>query len=730
MRTLYNTEAAREAGEVEEAEEEERRIESPPAKRRRVGTESAGVDEEQNGKEPAARAQHSNTIGKRLSSRARRSRNYTDHDGNEWDGAKEDVSRDSNGNDVGIAKASPRQNSPRTRTRNKADHDKITEYKTLGNADGTGEVGNGQSVVSSDYSGAAARRSTRGRNTRDVTNFDGNGKLKSVKDIARNNELSKGDSPRSAARGDATQRLSSRNRNKRNNADHVDNEEDGSDLASSFTSDVFDTRYAIKSKGGSDRGLPSIERRRQRKHTNTDGDEREEDSEHVFEERTVGQLSARDRRRRNHTDHHGNEDGSPGDHLADTVHSPCTPTKRSKRQHHDARQIKYARSDSRMLPEESSTNMIAKSRGSHSGVQNREINGTNNVKVIPDSKTSIIQSSPSNAGSKNKQSRTKGRASLKALENSPLHLNKNDQRSPFVFPEKHIRSKSHESELFANVKVSGFMRKVLRDRTTCNRSTKLIGIDAEYQKIYRLVEQTVIAGEGNSVLLIGARGCGKSAIVCKALEEVSRENSQAFYIIKLNGFFLTDDRLALREIWRQLGQEMEVEDETSGKNYADTLSKLLALLSHCTETEDGGLAASAQKSVIFIMEEFDQFTAHPRQTLLYNLFDVAQSRKAPIAVIGMTTRIDIAESMEKRVKSRFSHRYIHVPLAKDYNTFKAICRANLECTSENLSPQELMQLSSVHIPAWKMKKGQEKAFSDFLENWNSRISVCCYLYRS
>jgi len=31
------------------------------------------------------------------------------------------------------------------------------------------------------------------------------------------------------------------------------------------------------------------------------------------------------------------------------------------------------------------------------------------------------------------------------------------------------------------------------------------------------------------------------------------------------------------------------------------------------------------KSIIFIMDEFDQFCQHKNQTLLYNLFDVCQS---------------------------------------------------------------------------------------------------------
>jgi origin recognition complex subunit 4 len=94
-------------------------------------------------------------------------------------------------------------------------------------------------------------------------------------------------------------------------------------------------------------------------------------------------------------------------------------------------------------------------------------------------------------------------------------------------------------------------------------------------------------------------------------------------------------------------------------NYADTLASLLALLSHPSEMGNGQSDQTA-KSVVFILDEFDLFTTHSRQTLLYNLFDIAQARKAPIVVLGLTTRIDVVESLEKRVKSRFIQSNLHL----------------------------------------------------------------------
>lgn len=49
------------------------------------------------------------------------------------------------------------------------------------------------------------------------------------------------------------------------------------------------------------------------------------------------------------------------------------------------------------------------------------------------------------------------------------------------------------------------------------------------------------------------------------ISDLSRDNRENYHVVRLNGFIHTDDKLALKEIWRQLGREMEVEDETAGK---------------------------------------------------------------------------------------------------------------------------------------------------------------------
>jgi origin recognition complex subunit 4 len=56
------------------------------------------------------------------------------------------------------------------------------------------------------------------------------------------------------------------------------------------------------------------------------------------------------------------------------------------------------------------------------------------------------------------------------------------------------------------------MQRILIDRCSGNRRLKLKGQDEAYEKVFQLVEQTVLAGEGNSMMVIGARGCGKTLV--------------------------------------------------------------------------------------------------------------------------------------------------------------------------------------------------------------------------
>ena len=95
--------------------------------------------------------------------------------------------------------------------------------------------------------------------------------------------------------------------------------------------------------------------------------------------------------------------------------------------------------------------------------------------------------------------------------------------------------------------------------------------------------------------------------------------------------------------------------------------------------------------------------------MLYNLFDIAQARKAPIVVLGLTTRVDVVETLEKRVKSRFSHRHIHLSLPRSGPAFADICKAGITADRDEL------EAAGYNVEAFGM--------ADFLLYWQSMVDV-------
>ncbi|XP_048727169.1 origin recognition complex subunit 4-like isoform X2 [Ostrea edulis] len=231
----------------------------------------------------------------------------------------------------------------------------------------------------------------------------------------------------------------------------------------------------------------------------------------------------------------------------------------------------------------------------------------------------------------------------------------------FVEDTNELRSLGKTVRDLSNISIISLCQSVLKQqltkglptqRHTNNEPLSVQGFDQEYRQLLDLVRRTATSGESNSVLVIGPRGSGKTTVMKNVIAKLwSDEQIQENLLqVHLNGLLQTDDRIALTEITRQLKLENTLDDKVFG-SFSETLQFLLEALKSGDQSS---------KPILFILDEFDLFTHHKNQTLLYNLFDVAQSAQAPVCVIGITCRLDVVELLEKRVKSRFSHRQIHL----------------------------------------------------------------------
>ncbi|KJA29886.1 hypothetical protein HYPSUDRAFT_126194 [Hypholoma sublateritium FD-334 SS-4] len=219
------------------------------------------------------------------------------------------------------------------------------------------------------------------------------------------------------------------------------------------------------------------------------------------------------------------------------------------------------------------------------------------------------------------------------------------------------------------------------------------------KQLVELIDGTVLRAEGNSCLVLGPRGSGKSQMVDACLEKVAAQNP---IILRLSGWVQNTDRHALREIAFQLLQQtgtsllpdsekVQLDDASEAE---EDENPFLDSPDHLAEGPTLSLPPSSHlhalipvlltlsRPVVVILDAFDLFALHPRQSLLYCLLDTVQNCRASsesrgIAVIGITSRVDTVQLLEKRVKSRFSGRTIRTAPPADLETCLTMVRTIL-----------------------------------------------------
>ncbi|PWN23397.1 hypothetical protein BCV69DRAFT_310857 [Microstroma glucosiphilum] len=246
----------------------------------------------------------------------------------------------------------------------------------------------------------------------------------------------------------------------------------------------------------------------------------------------------------------------------------------------------------------------------------------------------------------------------------------------------------------------------------------LVGLDEQAAVLRQTLHATVRRGESNSILLVGAKGSGKSAIFNATLSSLGPRTS--YHHVYVSARQCTTDRAAMRELARQLiqsgafnlhdaetrlnldeeedrdeegeGEEEELEalDEEEEavrrealgnavlSSLSNTTSSILALLASASSTSASG---SSAKPLIISLDSFDLLTARPRQALLYCLLDAVQSGtyRPGLAIVGMTRRVDTTDLLEKRVKSRFSHRIVQCYPPASEDEWREVVRKALLC---------------------------------------------------
>lgn len=217
-----------------------------------------------------------------------------------------------------------------------------------------------------------------------------------------------------------------------------------------------------------------------------------------------------------------------------------------------------------------------------------------------------------------------------------------------------------------------------------NKST----LDHPYKEIYSILEHTIKDFEGHSTLLVGPRGSGKTYIIDAALSLLRENYHNLFITIKLNATSHSDDKLAIREIARQLDNHTrQVNEGDNSRTFEqrainDTFTNILLTLDSNAPGKLHEEPKERYVPVVIVIDEIEKFTGGAKQTLLYNLFELSQSSNVPISVIGITTKVTTRELLERRVKSRFSQRIISILRAPTIDDFWTNAKLNLNVPGE------------------------------------------------
>lgn len=270
-----------------------------------------------------------------------------------------------------------------------------------------------------------------------------------------------------------------------------------------------------------------------------------------------------------------------------------------------------------------------------------------------------------------------------------------------------------------------------------------------YDEISRILEQSVIQKESHSVIIVGPRNSFKSFLLNYKLDLLSEDYHDQFITIKLNGF-IHSENAAINGIATQLENQLkrlnsqrhnnthvdvddsklddnEKKEEEGGGNHVkmdkdnnngsinqddddsnnissgsltEVFEKILRLLDSASKEKISSSNSQASETtkitVVFIFDEIDTFAGPVRQTLLYNLFDMVEHARVPVCIFGNTTKLNILELLEKRVKSRFSQRIIYIPKADSLDNFKL-------AIEEQLVPMEGIEIYKdiKYVNEWK-----------------------------
>lgn len=202
--------------------------------------------------------------------------------------------------------------------------------------------------------------------------------------------------------------------------------------------------------------------------------------------------------------------------------------------------------------------------------------------------------------------------------------------------------------------------------------------------------------ENNSVLLLGESGSGKTHVVEWCIRELLEAQPNTV-VLRARGSAYATDVECLRHLATQMTDKLDSipHANASFKAGMDWIKSIFK--------------GSFQKAraMVMVLDQFEYFCSRARQTLLYNLFDIAQEAGVHLSVIGTSDHYAVMDSLEKRIKSRFSMRHIHTFLPTTMDSLVQVLVARLQIPHDSGMPAAFVNQFGKYVEAALFAKRTE-----------------------
>lgn len=192
--------------------------------------------------------------------------------------------------------------------------------------------------------------------------------------------------------------------------------------------------------------------------------------------------------------------------------------------------------------------------------------------------------------------------------------------------------------------------------------------------------------ENNSVLLLGEAGSGKTHVVEWCIKELLLAEP-ATVVLRAKGSAYATDVECLRHLATQMTDRLESVPHAN--------ASFKAGMDWIKSVFKGSFKQA--RAMVMVLDQFEHFCSRARQTLLYNLFDIAQEAGVHLSVISMSEKMDVMDSLEKRIRSRFSMRHLHTFLPTTMDGLVQVLMAQLKVPAQCPLKANFVNLFSKYV---------------------------------